>query len=166
MKNRFMKNWIRSTFFGLTFALGANLSAGTLFFGAYPNSLLVFDEAQGKVVDRIMLETGLPTSIRLSQDKKKIYVTTNDHAGLEVVDVASRKVISHLTLNSGPRRYRFNGGVADANDKLFYTVTTEITVQTPAGPLQALLARSTADAMGLAVGQSVRALAQIGRAHV
>ena len=119
MKNRFMKNWIRSTFFGLTFALGANLSAGTLFFGAYPNSLLVFDEAQGKVVDRIMLETGLPTSIRLSQDKKKIYVTTNDHAGLEVVDVASRKVISHLTLNSGPRRYRFNGGVADANDKLF-----------------------------------------------
>ncbi|MEQ1947686.1 MAG: hypothetical protein ABL995_10890 [Bryobacteraceae bacterium] len=122
-----MKKWIRSTFLGLTFALGAHLSAGTLFFGAYPNSLLVFDEAQGKVVDRIMLETGLPTSIRLSQDRKKIYVTTNDHAGLEVVDVASHKVLRHFALNSGPRRYRFNGGVADANDKLFYTITTEIT---------------------------------------
>jgi DNA-binding beta-propeller fold protein YncE len=123
-----MKN-SRSTILGLTLAISANLSAGTLFFGAYPNSLLVFDEAQGRVVDRIMLQTGLPTSIRLSPDKTKIYVTTNDHAGLEVVDVASRKVIRHLTLNSGPRRYRFNGGVADPSGKLFYTITTEITKQ-------------------------------------
>jgi len=111
---------------GLILACVSAASAGTLFFGAYPNSVLVFDEGQGKVVDRIMLETGLPTSLRLSPDRKKIYVTTNDHSGIEVIDVASRKVLRHFVLNDGPRRYRFNGGVADPANKLFYTVTTKI----------------------------------------
>ncbi len=109
--------------------LAATSSAGTLFFGAYPNSILVFDEAQGKVIDRIMLETGLPTSLRLSQDRKKIYVTTNDHAGIEVIDIATRKVVNHFVLNQGNRRYRFNGGAPDPSEKLFYTTVTEITKQ-------------------------------------
>jgi len=115
--------------FALLIPLAAAASAGTLFFGAYPNSLLVFDETQGKVVDRIILETGLPTSIRLSQDRRKIYVTTNDHSGVEVIDVASHKVLQHFVLNEGPRRYRFNGGVADSSGKLFYTITIEIVKQ-------------------------------------
>lgn len=114
---------------GLMLALGVAASAGTLFFGAYPNSVLVFDEAQGKVVDRIKLETGLPTSLRMSPDRSKIYATTNDHAGVEVIDIASRKVLRHFVLNDGPKRYRFNGGVPDPAGKLFYTVTTEIVKQ-------------------------------------
>ena len=39
----------------------AAASAGTLFCGAYPYWVLVIDEGQGKVVDKIRLETGLPT---------------------------------------------------------------------------------------------------------
>ena len=62
--------------------------ASTLFMGAYPNSILVFDEAQGKVIEHIPLSTGLPTSMRLSADKKTLYVTTNDNSGIEVIDVA------------------------------------------------------------------------------
>ena len=54
----------------------------------------MFDEAKGKIADRIHLETGLPVSLRLSHDKKKIFVTTNDHAGVEVIDVATRKVLN------------------------------------------------------------------------
>lgn len=98
----------------------------TLFMGAYPNSLLVFDEGKGQVVDRIPLTTGLPTSMRLSPDKKTIYVTTNDHSGIEVVDVATHKVINHFTLNTATKRYRFNGGAPDPTGKFFYTVSTEI----------------------------------------
>jgi DNA-binding beta-propeller fold protein YncE len=64
----------------------AMASAATVFLGAYPDSLLVFDESKGQVVDHIKLTTGLPTAIRLSMDGKKIYVTTNDHTGIEVVD--------------------------------------------------------------------------------
>lgn len=101
----------------------------TLFLGAYPDSVIVFDESKGQIVDRIPLTTGLPTSLRLSQDKKKIYVTTNDRSGVEVIDVATRKVINHFELSTPTRRFRFNGGAPDAEGKLFYTVTMEIDKQ-------------------------------------
>jgi DNA-binding beta-propeller fold protein YncE len=101
-------------------------SASTLFMGAYPSSILVFDEAKGAVVDRIPLVTGLPTSMRLSQDRKKLYVTTNDNSGIEIIDVATHKVLNHFVLNTPTKRYRFNGGTPDPSDKLFYTTSTEI----------------------------------------
>jgi DNA-binding beta-propeller fold protein YncE len=107
----------------------APVTAGTLFCGAYPNLVLVIDEAQGKVVDRIKLETGLPTSVRLSHDRKTIYVTTNDHSGVEVIDVATHKVTNHFVLNDATHRYRFNGGAPDPEGKLLYTTTTQITKQ-------------------------------------
>jgi DNA-binding beta-propeller fold protein YncE len=88
--------------------------------------VIVFDESKGQIVEKIPLVTGLPTAMRLSLDRKKIYVTTNDHSGLEVIDVATRKVINHFVLNTPTKRYRFNSGVADPQDKIFYTVTTEM----------------------------------------
>src|ERR1700688_1348170 len=93
----------------LSFACAAACTvarAATLFIGAYPNSILVFDEAQGKVVERIPMTTGLPVGMRLSQDRKRIYVITNDHSGVEVIDVATRKVINHFVLNTEDKRYR------------------------------------------------------------
>lgn len=100
--------------------------SATLFLGAYPSSIIVFDEAKGQIVDRIPLSTGLPTSMRLSQDRKTIYATTNDHSGIEVIDIASHKVTNHFVLNSETKRYRFNGGVPDPEGKFFYTITTEM----------------------------------------
>jgi hypothetical protein len=102
------------------------LPAGTLFLGAYPNAVLVFDEAQGKIVDRIPMTTGLPMGLRLSQDKKKIYVVTLDHSGIEVIDIATRKVTNKFTLNTEAKRYRLSGGAPDPEGKLIYTTTTEI----------------------------------------
>jgi DNA-binding beta-propeller fold protein YncE len=87
---------------------------------------LIFDEGKGAITGRIPLTTGLPTSIRLSMDKKTIYVTTNDHSGIEVIDVATRKVINHFVLNSETKRYRFNGGAPDPTGKFFYAIVTEI----------------------------------------
>ena len=115
----------------IAFALLSAAAAygGTLFLGAYPDAVIVFDEAKGRIVDRIRLETGLPTSLRLSQNKQKIFVTTNDHAGVEVIDVATHKVLNHFVLDNGNKRYRFNGGVPDPEGKLLYAVTTEITKQ-------------------------------------
>jgi DNA-binding beta-propeller fold protein YncE len=101
-------------------------TAGTLFCGAYPDWVLVIDEAQGKVIDKVHLETGLPTSIRLSQDKKSIYVTTNDHSGVEVIDVATHKVTNHFVLNDPTHQFRLQGGAPDPAGKMLYTNTTEI----------------------------------------
>jgi DNA-binding beta-propeller fold protein YncE len=104
----------------------AAASAGTLYLPAYPNAVLVFDESKGRIVDRIPLETGTPMSLRLASDHQKIYVTTIDHNGIEVIDVPSRKVINHFVLNTPTTQYRFRGGAVDPQGKLFYTVTREI----------------------------------------
>src|SRR5215471_825941 len=104
--------------------LGSAASAGTLVMGAYPDWLLVFDEAQGKVVDRIHLVTGLPRSLRASADRKTIYVSTNDHNGFEVLDVATRKITNHFVLDDATHRYRVNGGAPDPAGKLLYTSLT------------------------------------------
>ncbi|HTW64518.1 MAG TPA: hypothetical protein VME17_07880 [Bryobacteraceae bacterium] len=104
----------------------AAASAGTLYLPAYPASVLLFDEAKGQIVDRIPLTTGTPMSMRLSPDHKKLYVTTIDHNGIEVIDIASRKVIDHFELNTPTTQFRFRGGAADPQGKFFYTVTREI----------------------------------------
>ncbi len=102
---------------------------GIIFCGAYPDSVLVIDDAQGKVVDEIKMVTGLPRSLRLSPDKKTIYVSTNDHNGFEVIDVATRKVTNHFVLDDATHRFRVNGGAPDPQGKVLYTSTTEITKQ-------------------------------------
>jgi len=132
--------------------LSVGAHAGTMVLGAYPDSLILVDEAKGATVGRIPLQTGLPTNMRLSQDKKTLYIITNTYSGIEVVDVASRKVINSFKLNSPPpphvfgknlaadrlaverpaqqqTRYRFNSGVADPTGKYFYTVITQIEKQ-------------------------------------
>jgi DNA-binding beta-propeller fold protein YncE len=114
------------TLLALLGLFSAAAHGSTIFLGAYPNGIIVFDEAKGQIVDRIVLSTGLPTSMRLSQDRKKIYITTNDNSGIEVLDVATHKVTSHFVLNSPTKRYRFNGGVPDPQGQVFYTVTTEM----------------------------------------
>jgi DNA-binding beta-propeller fold protein YncE len=112
--------------FSLLALFAAVASAGTLYLPAYPAAVLVFDEAKGQIVDRIPLETGTPMSMRLSSDHKTIYVTTIDHNGIEVVDVASRKVTNHFELNTPTKQFRFRGGAVGPGGKLFYTVTREI----------------------------------------
>jgi hypothetical protein len=114
--------------FLLAFSAFAALGcAGTLYLPAYPAAVLVFDEATAQIVDRIPLTTGTPMSIHQSPDHKKIYVTTIDHNGIEVIDVASRKVINHFELNTPTKQYRLFNGTVDPDGKFFYAVTKEIT---------------------------------------
>lgn len=108
-------------------ALTGMAHAGTLYLPAYPAAILVFDEEKAQIVDRIPLSTGTPMSIRLSPDHKRIYVTTNDHNGIEVLDVATRKVTNHFVLNTSNKQFRFFAGTPDPTGKLFYMVTKEIT---------------------------------------
>src|ERR1700733_13585962 len=108
-------------------ALAGFAQAGTLYLPAYPNAVLVFDEAKAQVVDRIPLQTGTPMSIRLTPDHTKLYATTIDHNGIEVIDIATRKVINHFELNTPTKQYRLFAGTPDPTGKLFYAVTKEIT---------------------------------------
>ena len=121
-----MKVELMKRLLSLLTVFAAAASAGTLYLPAYPAAVLVFDESKGQVVDRIPLETGTPMSMRLAPDHKKIYVTTIDHNGIEVIDVATRKVTNHFVLNTATKQYRFRGGAVGPDGKLFYTVTREI----------------------------------------
>ncbi len=94
-------------------------TGGMLYIGAWQREVLVIDEAQGKVVDRIQLNTGTPQGLTLSYDKKKIYASTWNN-GIEVIDLATRKVINHFTLNEGERTVRMRGFAPDPTDQLLY----------------------------------------------
>lgn len=100
--------------------------AGTMFLGGYPSQLMVIDEAKGSVTQEIDLKTGLPMSMRLSDDGKLLYATTITTSGIEVVDVATRKIVNSFSLNTPTVRYRFTGGVADRSGRYFYLLGTRI----------------------------------------
>lgn len=100
--------------------------AGTMFLGGYPNQLMVIDEAKGAVTQEIDLKTGLPMSMRLSDDGKLLYATTITTSGIEVIDVATRKIVNSFSLNTPATRYRFSGGVADRSGRYFYILGTRI----------------------------------------
>jgi DNA-binding beta-propeller fold protein YncE len=98
--------------------------AGTMFLGGYPNQLMVIDEAKGTVTQEIDLKTGLPMSMRLSDDGKLLYATTITTSGIEVMDVATRTIVNSFSLNTPAVRYRFTGGVADRSGRYFYILGT------------------------------------------
>ena len=97
--------------------LATMANAGTLYLPAYPASVLVIDESNFQILDRIPLVTGTPTSMRLSPDHKTLYVTTIDHNGFETIDLATRKVTNHFVLNTPTKQYRFRGGAVDPQGK-------------------------------------------------
>lgn len=104
-------------------------AGGTIFLPGYPDRILVIDEATQKIVDKIPSEIGIPTGIVRSYDRKKIYITSNDNDGVEVIDISSHKVLQHFVLNNGTHKYRINGVAPDPDDKLLYTVVREVVKQ-------------------------------------
>ncbi len=99
--------------------------AGNLIYaGALPGKIVVMDEATMQVLDEIKLETGLPRRLVLSVDKKKLYVYTVKENGVEVVDLATRKVINHFFLSEGNRRLWVQGFAPDPQDRFIYITFT------------------------------------------
>ena len=81
---------------------------GHAFPAGYPDSACwCSTRAKGQLSIASRSPPGTPMAIRLSTDHKKIYVTTIDHNGIEVIDVATRKVINHFVLNTPTKQYRF-----------------------------------------------------------
>jgi len=111
----------------LTGVLGLDAAmASTIVLGGYPDELQLVDSETGAVTDRVKLQTGLPTSMHPSSDGSLIYVTTNTTSGIEVFDVATRRIINQFSLNTPMRRYRFNGGVPDPTGRYFYILGNQI----------------------------------------
>ena len=110
----------------LALAAGIPAHAGQLMLGTYPDKLFTIDDQTGAVKDRIRLETGLPVSLRLSDDHKKIYATTITTSGVIVLDAATHRILTQFALNTPTEKYRFNGGVPDPTGRYFYTTLIRI----------------------------------------
>ena len=120
---------LRLGLIALSAAAAAALSpaqAGTMILGGYPSQLMVIDEAKGSITQEVDLKTGLPMSMRLSDDGKLLYATTITTSGIEVMDVATRKIVNSFSLNTPTVRYRFSGGVPDPTGRYFYILGTRI----------------------------------------
>ncbi len=113
------------TFASLLFAIAFASSAGAdglLFLGTWPKQVQVIDEAKQQVIDHIQLSTGTPQGLRISEDHKTIYASTVDHDGMEIIDVATRKVTNAFILDEGNRRVRFGSWAPDPSGKFIYTL--------------------------------------------
>ncbi|PYP88067.1 MAG: hypothetical protein DMF61_08180 [Blastocatellia bacterium AA13] len=70
---------------------------GYLYVGAWPNKIVVIDEATYKVQSEIPIESGIPEYILASYDRRRLVAITGQRV-LEVVDLVNRKVAGRLQL--------------------------------------------------------------------
>jgi len=107
----------------LAIALASLAAAqGTVYIGSWPHTIHVVDEKQQRVIDKIELSTGLPDDLELSDDRKTMYVQTLEKSGLEVIDLATRKVTNSFTLNDGQKQIRLSSWAPDPQGKLIYAL--------------------------------------------
>jgi hypothetical protein len=79
---------------------------GLLYLGAYPNKILILDEATERVISEIQTTTGAPRNLTLSNDRTRFYLMTSFMEDIEVVDIASRQVIDRFRLSQGNQKVR------------------------------------------------------------
>lgn len=103
------------------YAQQSSQSTGALMYiGTWPDKIVIIDEARQQAIDQIKLETGAPFQLVLSQDHKKLFVLTTK-MGIEIVDLATRKVTSHFDLNGANTRVYPLGAAPDPEGKFIYT---------------------------------------------
>ena len=102
------------TALAVTFArTSAALAAeGTLYLAARPGRVVILDEATFEKVGEVPLpKTGPGPSypLQLSQDRKRFLSYSGNLEDIEVVDIASRKVVQTIRLSEGNKKVRFDG---------------------------------------------------------
>jgi DNA-binding beta-propeller fold protein YncE len=100
---------------------------GLLYVGAWPHTVIVIDEATETVLDRIDLKTDVPESLTLSRDRKTLVVTTVKHSGIQVIDVATRKVTNAFELDNANTQTRLGAVALDPDCKYLYSIVAPAT---------------------------------------
>ena len=67
-----------------------------LYIGTYAGTVQIFDEATEQKIGDIKLQTGIPRSLTLSQNRNKFYVLDSTLEKIEVVDIATRTSLCDL----------------------------------------------------------------------
>ncbi len=86
---------------------------GTIYMGAYNNSVYVIDEATMEVTRRITTTTGIPNRFDLAPDNETLYVRDAAMEHIEVVDLVEGRSVDSFTLSEGNTRVRIRTMAAD-----------------------------------------------------
>lgn len=97
-------------------------SGGVYYLGVWPHTILVMDEHKDAPIEKIQIKTGAPFNLILSADKKKIYVTTIEHSGIETIDVTTRKLVDSFSLDTVSRRERLAAVAVDSGGRYLYSI--------------------------------------------
>src|SRR6266487_1196513 len=94
----------RREFLGVTAAgalagMPAPASGALSYVAALPNKLVTLSEAELKIVDQVVLPTGVGRGLTLSNDRKKIFINTWPRCGFDVIDRATNKVVNSFKLD-------------------------------------------------------------------
>lgn len=100
---------------------------GTIYLGSYARRIVVIDEATEQVTAEIPLATGIPWSVRRSQDATRFYIQNADQEHFEVVDLATRRSIDSFTLSEGNRKVRALAFAVDPQHRVMTLVTRTTT---------------------------------------
>jgi hypothetical protein len=100
---------------------------GKLYIGTYSGDIQIFDEATEKMVDRVVLKTGIPRSLLPSQDRTRFYALDSTTEKIEIVDIAGKKTLDTFTLSSGNKRTRIISMQADPLNRFLILLTRTAT---------------------------------------
>lgn len=103
-------------------ASAATAAEGILYVGARPGRLVILDEATFKPVAEVPLPTTAPGPsyfLQLSQDRRRFLSFSTSLEDIEVVDIASRKIVQTIRLSEGNKKVRFDGYVGGGETARF-----------------------------------------------
>jgi len=111
------------------FGKGIALNGGDslLYVGTYAGNVQIYDEATEQRIGEIKLETGIPRSLVLSQNRQRFYVLDSTLEKIEVADIASRASLSTFTLSEGNKKTRIRGMQVDPLERFVILLTRSAT---------------------------------------
>ena len=90
---------------------------GTIYMGAYNESVYVINEATLEVTERIPVTTGIPNRFELSPDNETLYLRDAAMEHIEVVDLTEGRSVDAFTLSQGNTRVRIRSMAVDPGEE-------------------------------------------------
>lgn len=76
------------------------------YIGTYTNEILVFDDATERIVDRLTVRNRIPVNLHLAHAGDRLYALDASTENIEVLDLASKRVVDEFTLSEGTSKVR------------------------------------------------------------
>ena len=120
---------IAVAFVALAATAGAQSAGGngTLYVGAFPNRILMIDEATMEVTEEIPVTVGIPRRMALSLDRTRLYMVDAKAESVEIIDVATRETVDTLTLSEGTKKVRIRRFQVDPLHRFMILLTRAAT---------------------------------------